>query len=133
MDLVKVDGILKFTDGTVQRLAVEATKKSGSGKVMLGKFGEGGIYYTSEAENFGCSYYDLSQWNELKNLINGDKKEMWKINKQFILNNKGNTFYMCHNPDQAKDFFKDEIDLIKNWDGFRVFIKEGPYWKAVFD
>jgi hypothetical protein len=39
----------------------------------------------------------------------------------------------CHDPDLATDFFKDEIDLIKSWTGFNGFVKEGLYWKAIFE
>jgi len=136
LDLTKANGIVKFTDNTILELAEKATKFEGAiepEKVMLGKFGEGGIFYTKEAQEFGCIYYNLDNWDDLKNLVEGNKSQMWEINKRFIINNKGKTFYMSHDPDFATDYFKNEIELIKSWDGFIRFEQEGDYWKAIFN
>ena len=119
LDLVKVNGVVKFTDDAVLKLAEKATNNKTSNKVLLGKFfGEDNpLSYRNIAEDGGCCYYNLEKWNELYKLVNYRREEMLKINYKFLDDRlaKGDEIYFSFDPWKADGFLEDEalylIDL----------------------
>lgn len=134
IEIIVRSGVPEFTDDAVRTLAKKATKNATKTKVMLGKFEENGISYVTEAGTDYC-YYTLDNWSEVTSLVNNSRSEMWKINKQFLddMYMQGKEFFMSHDPDLATDFFKQEVDYIRELPGFIRFEKIGNYWKAVFN
>ena len=124
LDLVKVNGVVKFTDNTVIRLAPNATKYIENiepNKVMLGKeFFEETIPYYQRASDEGYKYFRFSdeEWNGLLNIVNQGSEEMWKINKKFIDDavRQSNQIYLSHNPfdpNVVTRTYKRELDYLK--------------------
>lgn len=57
------------------------------------------------------TYFDLGdKWNEIKKLVNESDDEMWRINKQFIDDQKalGKEFYFSHEPWKAQSLLPHE-------------------------
>jgi hypothetical protein len=134
--LVKVNGIVKFTEETVQKLAIKATKNGDSQKVLLGKFfgRNNPLSYTSIGESGGYCYYDLDKWDELHSLANFSDEQMFSINKKFIDNRLTvqNEFYFSFNPWMSSGFLEDEaLYLIDK--GAKDFIEISTgLWKVVW-
>lgn len=118
LGLVKVNGVVKFADSTVQKLAKAATKNADKTKVMLGKYDGGGTSgYVSRAGT-DYTYFDIGEdaWSNLESLVNKNSDEMWKINKQFIDNQKSlnREFYFSHDPKFATGTYLREINYLTN-------------------
>ena len=136
LDLVKVNGVVKFTDDAVLKLAEKATKNADDAtitKVMLGKWDNGlpSSYVARAGDEY--AYFQLDEWDELLDLVDGSDDEIWKINKHFLdeQDNLGKSFYFSHNPNDATGFFKDEIDYLKNSLNVKSFTQVGDnLWKA---
>jgi hypothetical protein len=109
------NGVVKFTTKQIDDFVLLATKQNNKLKVMLGKFDNGAS--TSYVSRAGTThaYFDMgNKWDEALQLVNGDLDEMWKINKQFIDEQKAlsKEFYLSHNPANATGFYKREIDYL---------------------
>jgi hypothetical protein len=72
---------------------------------------------------------------DASSIVNGNREELWKINKQFIDNNKNNEFYFSHNPWEAPEgtFRYQEIEYLIDL-GARdiVEIEIGKLWKVIW-
>jgi RHS repeat-associated protein len=114
---------------TAEKLAIEATHNGTSTTVVLGKFGEGGIYYSRVGEEMGATYLSLGRWEELSKILTKD--ELWEINKAFLKQQTaaGKEFILSHNPETATKFFKREVDFLRA-DGYH-FVRVGGVWKAI--
>ncbi len=120
LDLVKVNGVVKFTDDAVLKLAEKATKNADDAtitKVMLGKYNVPGTLSYIERAGDNHIYFDLGEkWNDIKPLVNGSDDEMWKINKKFIdiQKSKNMEFYFSHDPwnAQTHEFLSREAEYM---------------------
>ena len=115
----RINGIPKFTSKGVEQLAKTAVKyKDGipePNKVMLGKNWKDGVSYVTEANNRNCLYFELDDWDELEEMVNFDRTEMFKLNKRFLddMHDKGKEFYFSHNPYEADGFLLDEVNHLR--------------------
>ena len=130
---VRTNGIPKFTGEGIEALAKAATKNGSKTKVMLGKWDNGlpSSYVTRAGDEY--AYFQLDEWDDLLNVVDGSDDEIWKINKHFLdeQDNLGKSFYFSHNPYDATGYFKDEIDYLKNSLNVKSFTQVGDnLWKA---
>lgn len=125
-----------FTNAQIEEYVAQATQQGNQGKVMLGKYDNGGpTSYIARAGN-DHTYFDMGNemWIEAESIVNGNVDEMWKINKGFIEDQKdlGKEFYLSHDPDLATGFFLKEIGfLIDELDGTITKIDEQT-WKVIW-
>jgi hypothetical protein len=91
-----------FTQQQIDDYVKLATKNGDKNKVMLGMWEGDNIptSYQNRAKAEGCTYFELDNWKEIEVLVNKNEEELWKINKQFIDNQKAlnKEFYFSHNP-----------------------------------
>lgn len=142
---VGLDGLLhgagKFTLSQIDNYVFLATK-IGQGankeKVLLGEFVKGSLSsYEKRALNEGYTFFSMETeiWSEAKSLVNGSKEEMWKINKQFIDEQKalGKEFWFSHDPFSPGNdqYFASEVNYLIDL-GVKDFKKIGDVWKAVW-
>ncbi|WKS95939.1 hypothetical protein [Riemerella columbina] len=84
---------------------------------MLGKYDGGGETSYIKRAGDDYTYFDLGSdgWDEAYKIVMNDD-EMWKINKQFLDEQKsiGCKFYYSHDPYKATGFMLREVDYIKN-------------------
>jgi hypothetical protein len=137
IELVKVNGVVKFTEDAVEKLAKTATKCRTSSEVLLGKYIPGSLdSYEVIANNRGWCHFNLGEdWNKLKALTNGD--EMWRLNKQFLDNCKAQnkTIYFYHDPTITANRtggYLDEILYVESPEFGGTIVPEGSLWKVVF-
>ncbi|GHT71694.1 hypothetical protein FACS189455_4110 [Bacteroidia bacterium] len=92
--------VRKFTQKEIDDYVKLATKNPEANKVMLGQYLENNpTSYHIRAKNEGYTYFELDNWKEAEALVNKNYDELWKINKQFIDNQKAlnKEFYFSHN------------------------------------
>ncbi|QCX40669.1 hypothetical protein FF125_20310 [Aureibaculum algae] len=125
--------ISSFSSSQITDLALDATNNIASGKIMLGKFDQGGVSYIKEADT-DFVYFYMDNWDDIYKLVNESNEEMWKINAKFIQNqfDANKTFYFSHDPSLANGAFKQEVDYILDILKAKEFVKEGKYWKVIW-
>ena len=113
-----------------------ASKQNDKSKVMLGMWDNGGAssYITKAGTHY--TYFDFrDKWDEVYNLVNKSKDEIWKINKEFIDRQKsaGKEFWFSHDPFSPKNeqFYAREVNYLIDL-GVRNIQKVGDLWKAVW-
>jgi len=96
----------------------------------------GGVnsYITKAGSDY--TYFDLdNKWDEVYNLVNKSKDEIWKINKKFIKNQKaaGKEFWFSHDPFSPSDvqYFAREVNELIEL-GVKDFQKIDDLWKAIW-
>ena len=111
-----------FTQQEIDEYVAKATHTNPKGKkqVMLGKYDYGAetSYIRRAGDNY--TYFDLGEngWKEAFNIVQSDD-EMWKINKEFLRQQKemGCDFYFSHDPYDSKirtGFTRREIEYLTN-------------------
>ena len=120
---------------SANRIALRATKGiEGSNKVVLGRWGDGGLSsYSAVARRHRAKYFELDDWADLKARGLSDD-EIWKINQAFLRqqHKAGAKFLFSHDPREALkgvSFFRREVEELQSL-GYR-FIKRGHLWEAV--
>jgi len=136
-EVIKLTKKLKFTTKEIDDYVISATKNKKAEKVMLGKYDEGNPTSYKERAGNDHVYFDLGEkgWDDASALIHNNIEEMWRINKQFLDNQKAlsREFYFSHDPDLATGFYKKEINYIKIDLKAKEIIKiEDNLWKAVW-
>lgn len=101
-----VTSLKKFSLQQIDDYVLFATQNKNANKVMLGKYDAGGsTSYIQRAGN-NHTYFDMgpTKWAEAEALVGANSVEMWKINKQFIDEQKvlGKEFYFSHEPWNAQ-------------------------------
>ncbi len=90
-----------FTTKQIDDYVKLATKNPNAKKVMLGEFAEDVTSYTKRAGT-DHTYFDMggAKWSEAEALVGSNSDEMWRINKEFIDQQKalGKDFYFSHEP-----------------------------------
>ena len=138
--IVRYDGktITAFTTEQIASIVKSATKNPNCNKVMLGRYNHNlnEVSY-NRAAGQEYTFYELDNWDELKDLVDGNDTEMWRLNKKFIEEqfSRGKIFYFSHNPINPKgDSFPKEIQLLKDlvlkkYNKATIFIKDGELWR----
>jgi hypothetical protein len=109
--------VRKFTQAEIDEYVRLATKNGDKNKVMLGMWDNGReTSYVNRAGN-EYTYFNMGdKWSEAENLVNKNKSEMWKINKQFIdeQHKAKKEFWFSHDPYSPKtdQFFSDEVSYL---------------------
>ncbi len=100
------EGVGKFTSKQLDDFVLLATKQGDQSKVMLGKYLDGGSNSYIQRAGTDHTYFDLgsTKWKEAEALVNNNADEMWKINKQFIDEQKAlnREFYFSQEPWKAQ-------------------------------
>ena len=110
---------LKFTAKQIDDYVKLATKNVNAKKVMLGKYDEPGTLSYIERAGNDHTYFQLSvsAWNEAKSLVNNSLDEMWRINRQFIDEQKalGKEFFLSHEPwkERSTSFLSREAEYLE--------------------
>ncbi|MFB9121671.1 hypothetical protein ACFFUE_10790, partial [Bergeyella porcorum] len=145
-DLAETTNVTKstFTQEQINNYVLKSTKNTTKNKVLLGKFEgvENPNSYNNRAKREGYVYFELDDWDEAYKIVQNDD-EMWRINKEFILRlkNDGVSFYLSHNPFDAKyvkGFYKREIELLTlpisqgGLGGKIETVIEGKLWQVIF-
>jgi len=109
-------------------IALQATRNPNSGKLVLGKFGEGSKYYTKVAAHYEASYFKIENWRDLSKTLTTD--ELWKVNETFLRQQitQGKDIILSHNPVTATGFYAREVDYLEAL-GYQ-FKKDGWIWRA---
>ena len=110
-----------FKNYEVKWLAYKATHNPRSNIGTLGKYDKinRNVSYDTVAKKHKDTYFDMGEkgWNDANAMVNGSKKEIWRINKQFLDTQiaKGKTFRLSHDPNvKWGGFYDDEIDYLRN-------------------
>lgn len=84
---------------------------------MLGMWDGGGAssYITKAGKDY--TYFDFgTKWEEVSNLVSGNKDEIWRINKEFIDRQRtaGKEFWFSHDPfsPENSQFFAREVNYM---------------------
>lgn len=128
---IKTGWNLTFNKGTYSDYAIQATKNTKSGEVLLGKFNEVGRSYNKVARDRGATYFNLDNWSEVESMLG--RENMWNINKEFLNQqwDTGKEFYFSHNPWEADGYFGQEVEHLINL-GVKDFVEVGDnLWKAI--
>ncbi|MDR2474472.1 MAG: hypothetical protein LBD45_01310 [Bacteroidales bacterium] len=126
----------KFTQAEIDEYVKLATKNSSANKVMLGKYLDGGENSYISRAGKDHTYFDMGaqKWNEAETFVNKNSDEMWRINKQFIDEQKmlNKEFYLSLDPDIADGFYLKEINyLTKDLKG-KIIKINNDLWKIQF-
>ena len=126
-----------FRNYEVKWLAYKATHNPKANTVTLGKYEEINreLSYETVAKKHKDTYFDMGKkgWNEASAMVNGRRKEMWRINKQFLDTQiaKRKTIRLSHDPNiQWVGFYAKELKYLK--DNNYIIDKEstGGVWYA---
>jgi hypothetical protein len=97
------DGVVtikRFTRNQIDDYVRLATKNPEANKVMLGLWDDGApTSYVTKGKDH--TYFSLgNKWDDAKALVNDSREEMWKINKEFIDEQKAlnKEFWLSHDP-----------------------------------
>jgi len=105
---------------TADDIAKECTKNPGSDKVMLGS----GSQLLSDADYIGATYFVMGE--EYNGLY-----DKWEIQKKFLEQNKGKTFYVNTDPNKVTDStLKKQIVWLQD-QGYTFKKNALGYWEAV--
>jgi hypothetical protein len=128
----------KFSQKEIDDYVKLATKNSDAKKVMLGKYLDGGekSYITRAGSDH--TYFDMGaeKWKEAEKLVNNSSDEMWRINKQFIDEQKAlnKEFYFSYEPwiVHSHESLSKEAEYLIDL-GAKDFIKINENtWKAIW-
>ena len=110
-----------FRNYEVKWLAYKATHNPKANTVTLGKYEEINreLSYETVAKKHKDTYFDMGKkgWNEASAMVNGNKDEMWRVNKQFLDTQiaKRKTIRLSHSPYiQWEGFYDKEIKYLKD-------------------
>jgi hypothetical protein len=135
--------VTQFTQQQIDDYVKLATKNPDAGKVMLGKYDEPGTLSYIERAGTDHTYFDLGveKWDEAKKIVDNNideswKSEMWRINKEFINQQKkfDKDFYLSHEPwkSTTKEFFSKEAEYLIDL-GAKDFLKiNDNTWKVIW-
>jgi hypothetical protein len=137
LDLVKISGVVKFTDNSIQKLARVGTKNATKTKVLLGKLNYLNTLSYIDRAGKDYKYFDIDYWDDVSALVNNNKQEIFKINKQFIDDalSQRNTIYLSHNPFDPlirDGYFEMELDYIENVLRGKIKSVEPDLWIVEF-
>jgi hypothetical protein len=104
---------------------------------MLGRFDPdpSKISYNRAAGN-DYTYFELDNWEGLIHLVNENKDEMWRLNKQFLHEqfSQRKDFYFSHDPysPESTSYFSWEVEYLIDL-GVKDFIQINKnLWKAIW-
>lgn len=126
-----------FRNYEVKWLAYKATHNPKANTVTLGKYEEINreLSYETVAKKHKDTYFDMGKkgWNEASAMVNGSRKEMWRINKQFLDTQiaKRKNIRLSHDPNvKWRGYYGDEIEYLR--DNNYIIDKEstGGVWYA---
>ena len=126
-----------FRNYEVKWLAYKATHNPKANTVTLGKYEEINreLSYETVAKKHKDTYFDMGKkgWNEASAMVNGNKAEMWRVNKQFLDTQiaKRKTIRLSHDPNvKWRGYYGDEIEYLR--DNNYIIDKEstGGVWYA---
>ena len=132
------ESIGKLSLVEIRTIAKQATKNPNAKKVMLGKY----VKNSSRSYNIRAgnnhTYFELDDiaWEELFNKVNGNKDEIFKINKKFIDNElkiKKDIFF-SHNPFDKEflyGYYKMEIDYLTITLKYKIVQVEENLWVTI--
>ncbi|WP_227021022.1 fibronectin type III domain-containing protein [Arenibacter algicola] len=141
---VKDGKIVSYTGATIGSFTVIqirdyielTTKNADANKVMFGMWDGGGAssYVTKAGNNH--TYFDFGEkWDEAYKLVNESDDEIWRINKEFIDQQRAanKEFWFSHDPFSPKNeqFFAREVNYLIDL-GVTDFVKENDLWKALW-
>ena len=126
-----------FRNYEVKWLAYKATHNSKANTVTLGKYEKINreLSYDTVAKKHKDTYFDMGEkgWNEASAMVNGNKDEMWRVNKQFLDTQiaKVKTFRFSHDPKiEDGSYYNREIDYL-NEHGYIIDEEnKGGLWYA---
>ena len=126
-----------FRNYEVKWLAYKATHNPKANTVTLGKYEKINreLSYDTVAKKHKDTYFDMGEkgWNEASAMVNGNKDEMWRVNKQFLDTQiaKGKTFRFSHDPKiEDGSYYNREIDYL-NEHGYIIDEEnKGGLWYA---
>jgi hypothetical protein len=76
-----------------------------------------------------------AEWSRAESLVNRNREEMWRINRQFIDEQRrvNKEFWFSHDPfsPRTEQFFSDEILYLIEL-GVKDFERVGDLWRAVW-
>lgn len=104
---------------------------------MLGKYLERGSESYIKRAGTEYTFFDLgNKWDEAFEIVNGNEKEIWRINKKFIDEQKflGKEFYFSQNPwlSKSKEYLLKEAEYLIDL-GAKDFIQlNSNTWKAIW-
>ena len=132
------ESIGKLSLVEIRTIAKQATKNPNAKKVMLGKY----VKNSSRSYNIRAgnnhTYFELDDiaWEELFNKVNGNKDEIFKVNKKFIDNElkiKKDIFF-SHNPFDKEflyGYYKMEIDYLTITLKYKIVQVEENLWVTI--
>lgn len=110
-----------FRNYEVKWLAYKATHNPKANTVTLGKYEKINreLSYETVAKKHKDTYFDMGEkgWNEASAMVNGNKDEMWRVNKQFLDTQiaKRKTIRLSHSPYiQWEGFYDKELKYLKD-------------------
>lgn len=138
-DAARVAGqVRRFTQKQISDYLIFATKNPEARKVMLGKYLDGGNTSYIARAGKDHTYFDMGmeKWAEAEALVNKNADEMWRINKQFIDEQKslGKEFYFSYEPwiVQSHEYLSKEAEYLIDL-GAKDFLKiNDNTWKVIW-
>ncbi len=134
----KVKKTFRFSQQQINEYVNFATKNSSSEKVMLGKYLDGGEASYIKRAGKEYTYFDLGKekWAEAEKFVYNNPDEMWRINKQFIDEQKAlnKDFYFSYEPwiVESHEFLSREAEYLIDL-GAKDFIKINENtWKVIW-
>ncbi|MDR3048130.1 MAG: hypothetical protein LBU51_11100, partial [Bacteroidales bacterium] len=129
--------IRKFTQKEIDDYVKLATKNPDAKKVMLGRYiKDDPSSYHIRADREGYTYFQLDDWDNVEKLVSKNADEMWRINKQFLDEQKAlnKEFYFSHNlwEYEAPSFRSSEAEYLIDL-GAKDFIQINENtWKVIW-
>lgn len=114
-----------------ENTALNATRNSGSQKLVLGHFARDGTSYQKVAAHYKATYFKVDDWNAVTKGLTQD--EIWNINESFLTQQlkQGKQILFSHDPLSARprSFFEREVNFLQDL-GFGFRQKNPWTWEA---
>lgn len=134
----KGNQVTRFTQKQIDGYLKLATKNPDVNKVMLGKYLDGGNQSYIARAGKDHTYFDMGteKWKEAESLVNKNSDEMWRINKQFIDEQKAlnKEFYFSYEPwiVRSHEYLSKEAEYLIDL-GAKDFLKINENtWKVIW-
>lgn len=113
-------------------VAKNATRNTGSNKLVLGHFATEGPSYQKVAAHYKATYFKVDDWNTVTKGLSQD--EIWRINETFLTQQirQGKQILLSHDPLKARagSFFEREVNFLKDL-GYTFKQNNEWTWEAV--
>ncbi|MDC9575758.1 hypothetical protein PSI07_22260, partial [Pseudoalteromonas sp. GABNS16A] len=114
-------------------VAINATRKPDSNRLVLGHFAREGTSYQKVAAHYEASYFKVDDWNSVTKGLSND--EIWRINETFLDQQvmQGKKILFSHNPSKARpnSFFEREVNYLQDL-GYQFKQKNQWTWEAIY-